>query len=202
METTSLVAAHDWVRNAEFAINTDAGGGTLGQDGRPMTYGVQGAEKTYRKLQLIGFRNPGGHSSRPRRRQCDLRSGAGAAPDPGDPLSGADQCDHAGRVSCPGAVDDGPRTAAADALRRQSAATPRPPPPCSATRASSPRSAPPASPPCSTAGHAENALPQRASATVQLPHLSRRHGRPGAGPAGRGGRQSGRRDRGDGQSPA
>ncbi|CAN5831916.1 M20/M25/M40 family metallo-hydrolase [soil metagenome] len=65
MQTTRLVAAHEWVRNAEFAINTDAGGGTLGPDGRAQLYLVQGAEKTYADFRLVAT-NPGGHSSWPR----------------------------------------------------------------------------------------------------------------------------------------
>lgn len=64
-ETTRLIAAHEWVRNAEFAINSDAGGGSVGTDGRPTSYGVQGAEKAYASFRLT-LRNPGGHSSRPR----------------------------------------------------------------------------------------------------------------------------------------
>jgi carboxypeptidase PM20D1 len=65
METTRLVAAHEWVRNAEFAINTDAGGGSLNAEGKPQYYLVQGAEKTYADVRLI-VNNPGGHSSWPR----------------------------------------------------------------------------------------------------------------------------------------
>jgi len=65
MATTRLVAAHDWVRNAEFAINTDAGGGLIGDDGRPGAYGIQGAEKAYASF-TVTVTNPGGHSSRPR----------------------------------------------------------------------------------------------------------------------------------------
>jgi carboxypeptidase PM20D1 len=65
MGTTRLVAAHEWVRDAEFAINTDAGGGSLDENGRALYYLVQGAEKTYADFQLIAT-NPGGHSSWPR----------------------------------------------------------------------------------------------------------------------------------------
>jgi carboxypeptidase PM20D1 len=65
MNTTRLVAAHEWVRNAEFAINTDAGGGVLDERGRPLYYLVQGAEKTYADFTLIAT-NQGGHSSWPR----------------------------------------------------------------------------------------------------------------------------------------
>jgi len=63
--TTRLVAAHDWVRGAEYAINTDAGGGGLAPDGRPLVYLVQGAEKTFASFRLT-VTNDGGHSSRPR----------------------------------------------------------------------------------------------------------------------------------------
>ena len=63
--TTRLVAAHDWVRHARYAINTDAGGGLLSPDGRPLAYLIQGAEKTFASFRLT-ITNPGGHSSRPR----------------------------------------------------------------------------------------------------------------------------------------
>jgi acetylornithine deacetylase/succinyl-diaminopimelate desuccinylase-like protein len=66
MLTTKLIAAHPWVANAEFAINTDAGGGLLDDDtGKPLIYLVQGAEKTYASFKLL-VTNEGGHSSRPR----------------------------------------------------------------------------------------------------------------------------------------
>ncbi len=66
METTKLIAAHEWVRGAEYAINTDAGGGLLDDaTGKPLIYLVQGAEKTYASFELT-VTNPGGHSSRPR----------------------------------------------------------------------------------------------------------------------------------------
>jgi len=55
----------DWM-NADFALNADAGGGTLREsDGAPLIYGVQTAEKTYASFRLT-VRNPGGHSSAPR----------------------------------------------------------------------------------------------------------------------------------------
>ncbi len=66
MRTTRLIAEHPWVREAEFAINTDAGGGLLDDTtGQPIIYLVQGAEKTYASFALT-VTNPGGHSSRPR----------------------------------------------------------------------------------------------------------------------------------------
>jgi carboxypeptidase PM20D1 len=63
--TTRQIAAHPWVKEAEYAINTDAGGGILAPDGTPMIYLVQGAEKTFATFELT-ITNPGGHSSRPR----------------------------------------------------------------------------------------------------------------------------------------
>jgi len=66
MDTTRRIAAHPWVKNAEFAINTDAGGGTLDETtGKPLIYLVQGAEKTFATFDVV-VTNPGGHSSRPR----------------------------------------------------------------------------------------------------------------------------------------
>lgn len=66
METTRAIASHPWVREAEFAINTDAGGGMLDEaSGKPLIYLVQGAEKTFATFDLA-VTNPGGHSSRPR----------------------------------------------------------------------------------------------------------------------------------------
>jgi acetylornithine deacetylase/succinyl-diaminopimelate desuccinylase-like protein len=65
MATTRLVAAHDWVRNAEYVINTDAGGGGISEAGEPQLYAVQSGEKTYASFRVT-IRNPGGHSSRPR----------------------------------------------------------------------------------------------------------------------------------------
>ena len=63
--TTRQIATHAWVKGAEYAINTDAGGGLLAPDGKPIIYLVQGAEKTYATFELTAT-NQGGHSSRPR----------------------------------------------------------------------------------------------------------------------------------------
>lgn len=66
MNTTRRIAVHPWVKNAEFAINTDAGGGFLDESsGKPLIYLVQGAEKTYATFDVV-VTNAGGHSSRPR----------------------------------------------------------------------------------------------------------------------------------------
>ena len=50
---------------AEFALNSDAGGGALSDRGDALTYLIQAAEKTYTTWELTAY-NPGGHSSRPR----------------------------------------------------------------------------------------------------------------------------------------
>lgn len=60
--TTAVMAGQ--LRNAELLLNSDAGGATLGDDGKPMFYGLQAAEKTYVDFEIT-FTNPGGHSSRP-----------------------------------------------------------------------------------------------------------------------------------------
>ncbi len=65
---TTLDAArnHRALIDAEFALNTDAGGGTLDEStGRPLHYGLQTAEKVYADY-LLTVQNPGGHSSAPR----------------------------------------------------------------------------------------------------------------------------------------
>ena len=64
---TTRMLAYDRkdLTGAEFALNSDAGGGELRADGKPIVYLVQAAEKTYVTYELT-IRNPGGHSSRPR----------------------------------------------------------------------------------------------------------------------------------------
>jgi acetylornithine deacetylase/succinyl-diaminopimelate desuccinylase-like protein len=65
---TTRMLAYDRkdLTDAEFALNSDAGGGSLTPDGAPISYGVQAAEKTFASF-FITARNPGGHSSRPRK---------------------------------------------------------------------------------------------------------------------------------------
>lgn len=64
--TQELLAQHrDLLGNAEFALNSDGGGGQLDPQGRPLTFVVQTAEKTYASFAFTA-RNPGGHSSVPR----------------------------------------------------------------------------------------------------------------------------------------
>jgi acetylornithine deacetylase/succinyl-diaminopimelate desuccinylase-like protein len=72
-EETSGNTADDLVKNhrdlidAEFVLNSDAGGGTYDEeDGHAKLYELQTAEKTFSSFELT-VHNPGGHSSRPRR---------------------------------------------------------------------------------------------------------------------------------------
>jgi len=61
------LGATEWRKwtEAEFALNADGGGGGFTRDGKPLGYGLQTSEKTF---QTYFFRvtNPCGHSSRPR----------------------------------------------------------------------------------------------------------------------------------------
>lgn len=65
--TSQLMAKeHRDLIDAEFALNSDSGGGSLDDDtGKPTLFAVQTAEKTYADFHLT-TRNPGGHSSTPR----------------------------------------------------------------------------------------------------------------------------------------
>lgn len=66
MTTTRMLAyEREDLAEAEFALNSDAGGGDLTRDGKPVVYLMQAAEKTYVTWEITA-RNPGGHSSRPR----------------------------------------------------------------------------------------------------------------------------------------
>jgi acetylornithine deacetylase/succinyl-diaminopimelate desuccinylase-like protein len=62
---TAVIDNHRELIEAEFAFNADVGGGLLGEADRPTLFLVQGAEKTYADFGLT-VRNPGGHSSQPR----------------------------------------------------------------------------------------------------------------------------------------
>jgi len=61
-----LVTAHRDLVDAEFALNGDGGGGVLTEGtAKPLIYYVQGAEKSSAQF-LLTTHNPGGHSSQPR----------------------------------------------------------------------------------------------------------------------------------------
>ena len=64
MKTGRIIAER--LKGAELVLNIDGGGGTLDeQTGKPLYWTWQGAEKTYDDYQLE-VTNPGGHSSAPR----------------------------------------------------------------------------------------------------------------------------------------
>ena len=60
-------AATEWrsLIDAEYGLNSDAGGGSVYKDGRPELFAMQIAEKTYADFKLTAT-NRGGHSSAPR----------------------------------------------------------------------------------------------------------------------------------------
>lgn len=62
MDTTRVLA--EKYRGAQMVLNGDGGGGILSKDGKAIYYNMQAAEKTYVDFQLE-FTNSGGHSSRP-----------------------------------------------------------------------------------------------------------------------------------------
>lgn len=61
------LGATEWLKDsgAEFALNADAGGGAYTADGKPLGFGLQTAEKIFQSYHFTA-RNRGGHSSRPR----------------------------------------------------------------------------------------------------------------------------------------
>lgn len=164
MATTRAVAAHDWVKNSEFAINTDAGGGILAEeDGKPLIYLVQGAEKTYASFELQAT-NPGGHSSRPRSDNAiyDLARAVLKVGDHQFPVMANDLTRaYLGAVGeTMGAAGEPLRRFAADPQDAEAAAMlARDPEFVGTTRTTCVAT-------MLDAGHAENALPQKATATV------------------------------------
>ncbi len=64
--TRELATKYRELTDAEFALNGDGGGGSLDSStGKPQYYKLQGAEKSYASYTLT-TQNPGGHSSQPR----------------------------------------------------------------------------------------------------------------------------------------
>ena len=66
METTRALA-NDYreLTDAEYVLNADGGGGFLDHNGKATAFMIQAAEKTFASFELT-IRNPGGHSSLPR----------------------------------------------------------------------------------------------------------------------------------------
>ncbi len=63
MATTQKLATR-FAPEAELVVNTDSGNGMVDAAGRPVAYMLQAAEKTYADFE-IAISDPGGHSSRP-----------------------------------------------------------------------------------------------------------------------------------------
>lgn len=63
----ALMGATEWrnLTDAEYALNSDGGGGAFLASGDPLGFALQTAEKTYQSYHFT-VRNKGGHSSRPR----------------------------------------------------------------------------------------------------------------------------------------
>jgi len=61
------LAANQWLDTSQidFALNGDAGGGAFDESGHLLGFGIQTSEKIYQDYTLTAT-NPGGHSSRPR----------------------------------------------------------------------------------------------------------------------------------------
>ncbi len=61
------LGATEWRKwtDSEFALNSDGGGGGFAKDGRALGFSMQTAEKTY-SMYTFTVRNRGGHSSKPR----------------------------------------------------------------------------------------------------------------------------------------
>ena len=63
--TRALTTTYRHLIDAEFALVADGGGGQLDEQGKPISFMVDSAEKTYASFQMKAT-NPGGHSSVPR----------------------------------------------------------------------------------------------------------------------------------------
>lgn len=163
--TRDLVEHHRDLVDAELALNGDGGGGVLAEDtGQARFYYLQGAEKSYATFELT-VHNPGGHSSEPRVENAiyDLADALKALQAYRFPVQSNEWT--RGSLAASGAATPGPLgeamrrfaedpqdTAAADVLAVEPTYVGRTRTTCVATMLK--------------AGHAENALPQTATATV------------------------------------
>ena len=162
MRSSAILAQR--LKHADLVLNSDAGGGDLDPSGKPLSYGIQGAEKTYADFTLRAT-DPGGHSSRPtpgnpiyRLARALERLEAYRFPVQSNEITRAS-------LAASGRKLEGPM---GDALRRFAAD------PSDAEAAERLSSSPTWTPYLRTTcvatmingGHAPNALPQRAEATV------------------------------------
>ncbi|GAA4016461.1 M20/M25/M40 family metallo-hydrolase [Sphingomonas swuensis] len=65
MLSSQAIAERLSARKPAFAVNSDSGGGRADAAGKPLALSVQVAEKTFANIEVT-VRNPGGHSARPR----------------------------------------------------------------------------------------------------------------------------------------
>nr|WP_314445714.1 M20/M25/M40 family metallo-hydrolase [uncultured Sphingomonas sp.] len=65
MASSRVLAERLAALKPELAINSDSGGGRADASGKPTSFAVQVAEKTFANI-AVTIRNPGGHSARPR----------------------------------------------------------------------------------------------------------------------------------------
>jgi len=165
MKTTRMLAyERPDLAEAEFALNSDAGGGELDENGKAIAYGIQAAEKTYATWEMT-VRNPGGHSSRPREDNAiyDLAAAITNIQGYRFPVQYSDMTRNYFKVSGEQlggelgaamiAFAENPKDeAAAERLARESSYVGTTRTTCVVTMLK--------------AGHAENALPQSATATV------------------------------------
>lgn len=163
MKTTAALAGE--FHDAELLLNIDGGGGDMDEAGKPVMFGVQGAEKSYADFEL-SVTNPGGHSSAPRKPNAIYQLAAAlqkieAHQFPGqvNEITKASWAATAARTQDPKLADAMRRFAAnpADAealavLRADPGYVGQTGTTCVATMVN--------------AGHATNALPQRATANV------------------------------------
>jgi len=165
MLTTRMLAyERPDLAEAEFALNSDAGGGDLDVHGKAITYNIQAAEKTYVTWEITA-RNPGGHSSRPREDNAiyDLADAIKKIQGHKFPVQYSDMTRNYFKVSgeqlggelgaaMQAFADDPSNEAAAERLAREPSYVGTTRTTCVVTMLK--------------AGHAENALPQSATATV------------------------------------
>jgi carboxypeptidase PM20D1 len=147
-----------------FVLNSDAGGIALAEDGTPVAFRVQSAEKTFATFELT-VTNPGGHSSRPRADNAiyELAEALGKIAAYPFPVRATDLTKGyfatAGKLT-PGELGQAMLRFAADPSEASAIATLQANPETVGTLGTT----------CVAtmlqAGHAENALPQSATATV------------------------------------
>ncbi|MDO7842914.1 M20/M25/M40 family metallo-hydrolase [Sphingomonas immobilis] len=162
MKTSEAIAQK--LKNADIVLNIDGGGGALAETGKPLYFTWQGAEKTYADFQLT-VTNPGGHSSAPRKLNA-INQLSAALVKIGDYRFKPELNDLMKTYFVQAAKYENPDIAAA---MRAFAANPADPAAIE-TLAADPSQVGKIGTTCVTTlingGHAENALPQRATANI------------------------------------